>query len=711
MRPNTIVASLLGLALVGCGSGQDDTYTEYTGPGTVEWASEDLSCEINNDCLAGEACIDSLCQVDRCGGDLPTSLPPLGDYHFLFREDEIALADSVTYEGEFWVDGFQPATSSYDGSWSAGTRGILDIAGGTLLSARPSSYVAATSGSRDLRLVGTSDVITLDFNPSNVAAGDVDGDGLDEIIATSSTGDIAVCDAETGACDSWTMSNTTIIDVAAADMDGDVLVEPILLIESGSRRELYVFNIDASDTGQPESWSAIVSSDTTRIAGGDLDGDRLGEIIALVDSGWMDQWVDNLEVWIIDDGSNTDLMKVTTWQTDGHAGIQDIATGDADMDDEAEVYMLDYEALVITAEFSMSTFVARRAQNLSPSAAPTRIAAADHDGDAPIAWLKGDAQECQGNALPIMFMMFPPYDQFHSDGTPSVTYGDAESTGVENSDSVSLGLGVDVGYKQGFGEVFGAKVSASVNYRTTHWHSVRERRFVSNRFSLKANPALYGPNYGGVVLSWGCFDGYKYRVDDPNDYLGGADREDFVVTVPTGGGTSLWSSTRYNALASELGHLPLLEVPYQVGTTNYPLAPETIQGDPMSEGVMLFPDPYQVVVSDIGTVGWYYNASTDESNGATTDISIGASMGITVGGFQVGVNASYGWGTGYTLSVGESALFVGSLPPLPDDMSTPEDEYGEYAYAMTPYVYLQDYVDAQGNESFVYVQTYTVENQ
>jgi hypothetical protein len=380
------------------------------------------------------------------------------------------------------------------------------------------------------------------------------------------------------------------------------------------------------------------------------------------------------------------------------------------MDNEAEVYLLGGEALVVTAEFSLSTFVVRRARNLSPSAAPTRIAAADHDGDAPIAWLKGDVQECQGNALPIMFMMFPPYDQFHSDGRPSVTYGDAESTGVDHSDSVSLGLGVDVGYKQGFGDLFGAKISASVSYRTTHWHSVGERRFVSNRFSLKANPDLYGPNYGGVVLSWGCFDGYKYRVDDPNDYLGGADREDFVVTVPTGGGTSLWSSARYNALAEELGHLPLLEVPYQVGTTtSYPLAPETINGDPMSEDVMLFTNPEQVVVSDVGTVGWYYNASSDESNGENTDISIGASMGITVGGFQVGVNASYGWGTGYSLTVGEAALFVGSLPPMPDNMNTPEDEYAEYAYAITPYIYLQEYINSEGDESFVYVQTYTVE--
>jgi hypothetical protein len=74
---------------------------------------------------------------------------------------------------------------------------------------------------------------------------------------------------------------------------------------------------------------------------------------------------------------------------------------------------------------------------------------------------------------------------------------------------------------------------------------------------------------------------------------------------------------------------------------------------------------------------------------------------------QVGVGVDYGWGQGYSLSVGQSASFSGSVPSMPDNLDTPEDEYARYAYQVTPYVYAQDYVDGDGNEAGYYVMTYT----
>jgi hypothetical protein len=73
------------------------------------------------------------------------------------------------------------------------------------------------------------------------------------------------------------------------------------------------------------------------------------------------------------------------------------------------------------------------------------------------------------------------------------------------------------------------------------------------------------------------------------------------------------------------------------------------------------------------------------------------------------VGASAGFGNGYSITVGEQARFNGTLPPLPDDISTPEDEYTAHAYGLRPYVYVQDYETADGNEVGYYVQTYTVE--
>ena len=77
------------------------------------------------------------------------------------------------------------------------------------------------------------------------------------------------------------------------------------------------------------------------------------------------------------------------------------------------------------------------------------------------------------------------------------------------------------------------------------------------------------------------------------------------------------------------------------------------------------------------------------------DVSVGASLGV-------------GWGQGYSVTVGEDAFFGGSLPPLPDDPNTPEDEYQQHAYTTLPYVYREHYTDANGNDAAYYVVSYAV---
>ena len=112
--------------------------------------------------------------------------------------------------------------------------------------------------------------------------------------------------------------------------------------------------------------------------------------------------------------------------------------------------------------------------------------------------------------------------------------------------------------------------------------------------------------------------------------------------------------------------------------------------------------------ADVGWVDWRQDVSTSQSNGTRTSVDLGLSMGVKVGGVSVGGGVSYGWGRGYRLTVGESASFGGALPPMPDNPNTPEDEFAEYAYGVTPYIYTQTYTDSQGNEGAYYVQTYSV---
>jgi len=234
--------------------------------------------------------------------------------------------------------------------------------------------------------------------------------------------------------------------------------------------------------------------------------------------------------------------------------------------------------------------------------------------------------------------------------------------------------------------------------------------YIGTGYTLIADPGLYGPHYGGVVLSWGCYDGYEYTVDDPSNHLGGVDGEDVVFAVPTGGGSSIWSTPRYNALAAISPDLPEVNIPYRVGKVDsYPSTPEKLDGTRLKNKDMLFTEPPTVVASDVSRVSWTTRVSESQTNQINEDLDVSTNAGVTVGGVSVGVGVSAGFGSGYSIRVGQEARFSGTLPPLPDNPSTPEDEYSAHSYGLKPYVYVQDYKTGDGAEASYYVQTYTVE--
>jgi len=701
-------------AFAGCTpySPEDDVPDKpYTGPGTEEWGEVDLTCDKTADCLTGEICSDGYCQVDRCGGDLANSVPPLGDSYYFSREDEIALADSEKKQGTYYLDAFDPRDLVYEGSYDVGNQAPIDVVGGALWGSRPQAiYVAAFENSSTVKIPGSSETFKMPFAPVALAAADMDLDGLDELIGASSSGRIAICDIDVGGCDEFKMSGSVdVIDLAAGDLDGDVWPEIVILMDSGDNRFIYGFNVDHEITGQEEAWYTDVSEDVKRISAGDLDNDLFAEIVALRDSGYWDYWDDYLEVYQADAGADT-ITRLFEHETDGYTTGRDLEIADKDGDGDGEIYFLDQEARVVSYSMSGSRLTDFGVVKYSPSEEPKLIAAADHNGDAPIAELSGEAQACQGNPVPIMLMVLPPYDEDYANGTSRVGFGNGSSTSESASESVSLGLSVDIGYKAGFSEFFSAKVSAKMGWRISASTTNTTSMYVGTSYTLIADPGLYGPNYGGVVLSWGCFDGYEYTVDDPSDHLGGVHGENLVLTIPTGGGSSIWSTPRYNALAALSENLPEMEIPYRVGKVDtYPTSPEKLDGSRLKNKDMLFPEPPLVIASDVSRVSWTTRVSESETNSVNTDIDVSTNAGVTVGGVSVGVGASAGFGSGYSITVGEEARFNGTLPPLPDDPSTPEDEYSAHAYGLMPYVYVQDYETADGNEVGYYVQTYTVE--
>jgi hypothetical protein len=58
--------------------------------------------------------------------------------------------------------------------------------------------------------------------------------------------------------------------------------------------------------------------------------------------------------------------------------------------------------------------------------------------------------------------------------------------------------------------------------------------------------------------------------------------------------------------------------------------------------------------------------------------------------------------------VGRDALFGGGVAPMPDDPETPEDEYAAHRFSFSPYVYVNNYLDAEGEDAGYYVMNFVV---
>ena len=271
-------------------------------------------------------------------------------------------------------------------------------------------------------------------------------------------------------------------------------------------------------------------------------------------------------------------------------------------------------------------------------------------------------------------------------------------------------LRVDIGVKASFLEIYAAQMNESVRWRATLADRVAKEVNVGARLALSAKPEMYGSNYAGIAVSWGCFDAYTYEVDDPHGLMDEqADKQLLVMTVPTGGCVTLMSSSRYNAMAKALGTMPEIEVPYAVGQLNtYPTWREKLTGQPIDDDELLFADPGVYHVSPVGDVAWWLSIEDVEANTEITEVAMGAAAGITVNGVQVGMGTEIGWGKSYTLAVGSRTLFYGKLPPMPDDPLTPEDEYSQNAYAVEPLVYLERFRNQHGESASYFVHTYAV---
>ena len=675
---------VLGSILLGaCSPGDVDTEVG------VLSQDEDVSCVDDGECHPGEACSEGVCQLVRCRDEGLSSEPPLGEHAILIHDRELLVVDGAAHDGEHWIDGYSPEAGQvgYPGSWGVGADAIVDVAGGNLLGEAPDRFAVAVAGSSTIVLPGTDVTVDAGGEPKALAAGDVDGDGADELVVLFGSG-AALCNLTLAAptCERLEAAGGDAIDVVVADVEAGPAA--VFLLEISGTQVLDVWRPGA------EVERSQLPGHVDRIAAADLDGDGTDEIVGFRDDATGFWEHASLHAYRLGGEEATPVA-----EHEIHDSTVDIDAHDLDGDGISEVFAIrsdgDLEVLRAVENGFESAFVT----DLLVSDSPRRIAFADVDGDSVRGRLVAGPTVVEGPAVPTVVVQFPPYSAEWSDGLPSVVVGNSEQESEAATDTLSLSLGVDVGVGASFFDIFSASLSTSLRREFSRSRTEETTISVGQNFSISPDPDAHGSQYGAVVVASGCFHAYEYDVEG----------EPMVVVVPVDGHAGLWSTPRYNAMARALGDLPIVEIGSVIGDpSSYPEEPTRLDGGSIADDDMVFPDPPELFVGDIGEVGWTLAAgqSTTTSEATTTNVSIDASVGVA--GVQFGGHVGAGFGDAYSLRVGEEAMFGGSVPSIPDKAGTPEDEHALHRFSFSPYVYRERYDRPGGGEAGYYVVGFTV---
>ncbi len=670
----------------------DDDGAFDEAPGKQPWSEEELSCGSNDDCAHGEACEDGRCRMARCAQSFE-SKPPLGGTRYLGIDDELVVVSDASY-----LDSFSGESGGYVASHELDAV-VMGVVAGNFDGRVPRGLAIALDDESEVELelaTGKRSLLTGVF-PKAIAAGDVDGDGLDELVVVDDT-EVAICHVDTDTCSHLSLSGGFGTDVAVADVDADGYAEVVVLVEQTNASALIVWNEDAEVTGQDASVSIGLDVQALAMAAGDVDGDGAAEIGILVDGGWLGFAKDQLRLL---SGAGATLSTL-----DVDADAIDLAMGDRDADGKAEVALLRDDLVLELLEAKNGSLVSVFSAEITVASEVSRIAMLDFDGDSAAAEIVDGPELVAGALVPTMVVAYPPYPGAYGDGSPGVYVGESSDVEEAISSSVSLGIGIMVGFGVET-PLLEASVSVSLERSIELTHSVERSMSIGRYFSMEADLENFPAQNGAVVVSCGCFHRYRYRSVDENGVVGGSGQV-FEIFLPVGGQTQPISTQRYNAMAAETGTMPVIDIPYRLGDlASYPATPSTFAGQPIAHEDMLFPSPPTFHASELAEVNFRLSAAETETNSVSMSTTIGVKGSLGAAGVEVELSGSAGFSQGYEISVGNELLFWGWIPPIVDDPKTPEDEYLQHRYAFSPQVHRQWYENAAGERAAYYVMGYT----
>jgi len=683
----TSLAGILGLAAVACGQDLMEAGQAPAGPGSEAWGAHALSCNSHNDCASGEGCYENVCQPKQCELAANPSSAPLGPVHEFAVDHEIAALDGGTvrlYEPSSTL-GSLSELGSVDGT------GVIELVRGRPgIDGLPALGRVSPAGVDWLLSDGATMSVTFPANATRAAAGDLDHDGRDDIAFITSQGGIYVCGSQTSGCQSIAGISAEVHDFEVAWFGAEVGVAVL------TDAALVHVAVSGTKTIAPLDGASDIAID-------DLDGDGIDEVVVLQPGFW--PWGDDrLASFKWQDAT---LVEIASAEV---PNARSLAIGDLDADGTRDLALLTTGGDVRIYQAQPGDLTLEGAISLGLDG--DRITLVDRDDDSARARLVEGPVLVPGNPVPVLAVTFPPYHRDHSAGKPTLSIGTFEGIGESISKGVSLELGVEVGVSVGGEGLLSAGFTGALS-RRVRTGSTKGRSFdIGDWLDVDAQPDLYGDSYGAVILGVGCYEAYRYEVIDPDRRTGELDGEELVMFVPVGAETSLWSSTRYNALAKVRGDLPVLEVATRLGNPkSYPRVPSTIDGRILSPDEMVVPDPPSFGVSDVAEIGWTLTLSESRVETTSMSRSIGGKASVGAFGVKLGVNATLGQGFSHSLSLSDAMLVRGRTPPLADDPTTPEDEYSAEYFGFGPVFYMHSYTTESGEEGSFYALSFVLNDK
>ncbi len=421
-----------------------------------------------------------------------------------------------------------------------------------------------------------------------ITTGDIDGDGIDEIIFAGTDGDgddlnaWAFDDANTGFIElyHWDANDDyREPDVATGDIDGDGKDEIVFAVEFG---EIEIYD-DADEDFTLITSFHVVSNDARdlQIAMGDVDGDYLDEIIVagtylsynwLTDTydngglracvyddiyygfGLMKQWSkstddiigkwsvavgnfdadlskefvfvntdddgEDIEAYFYDD-AETDFTEIVAWTPNDNSSDPDVTVGDIDCDGQDEVVIVgvdgdDHEDINAWAFDNIRSGMVDiiHTWNSNDGGRQPVVACGDFDGDGIRMQYTGESWETTSDALPIVVMACAPLVEGISQNyvLSGTGYGTEISQGNETFKEVGVSIGASISFERG--DPFGV-VSASIKATLGADFSK-----TTTQTSLTSYGTSYISGYPDDVIIFQqiVFRSYRYTIiSDPNN--------------------------------------------------------------------------------------------------------------------------------------------------------------------------------------------------